>query len=469
MNNNLLRHLSLILFTPIVFLFGDGIAPGRPSVYAIEPYNFPGPGYLGDHSIYLKQATACEVGQWQMEDRDFFIQDNDPGGNPLQGLRVSTFKQRLQSGDWGIVWIHTHGSSTGWIGIEPYTNENACDNAIWDYLAQGYQVDEIAKMGNGPWSICISTIAVNRWFGQSSCLDYSLVFCKSCYTNQFCPHWGARFALGYEGVIAGPAGCDIFWQRMNGKEGKDKRLSLSAMQGIAQLVSFGPNMALAPCVWSQQFGAQETSGDILFQIVMNEDISPYHILSVTNATLSNAYWVDWAAEVSEIHFEITNVTSNTQYYTIDADSARALTLVWNPPWQPYAQHLDGNQFPVGSDGEGPNQDDYKFIGHAQTGIEDTESAFESGFTTCLKTLSPNPGYGKIDINYQIANPTATKITIFDCSGRIVKSIKINDDPGNHSVIWDGVDTQGREVTNGCYFVKFEANDYKIIKKLILIK
>lgn len=51
----------------------------------------------------------------------------------------------------------------------------------------------------------------------------------------------------------------------------------------------------------------------------------------------------------------------------------------------------------------------------------------------------------------------------------MKSIKINDDPGNHTVIWDGVDTQGREVTNGCYFVKFEAGDYKVTKKFIIVK
>ncbi len=103
-----------------------------------------------------------------------------------------------------------------------------------------------------------------------------------------------------------------------------------------------------------------------------------------------------------------------------------------------------------------------------TGIEE-ENVHRPHYQNDLNAILPNPVRDKIKLNYQIANPTATKITIFDCSGRIVKSIVINDDPGNHTVIWDGVDTQGREVTNGCYFVKFEAGDYKVTKKFILVK
>ncbi|GAH82666.1 unnamed protein product, partial [marine sediment metagenome] len=151
--------------------------------------------------------------------------------------------------------------------------------------------------------------------------------------------------------------------------------------------------------------------------------APEDIISVTGAEIVNAYWSYFD---TKLNFEIDNVTQNTQNYTVHHDKAIAKNLVTTT-------RLDGNQNPPGTNGHGPNCDDYKFVGHAQTGIVEAENAFESNFTTCLKTLSPNPGYGKIDINYQIANPTATKITIFDCSGRIVKSIKINDDPGNHTV------------------------------------
>ena len=99
-----------------------------------------------------------------------------------------------------------------------------------------------------------------------------------------------------------------------------------------------------------------------------------------------------------------------------------------------------------------------------TGIEEANN---HPFTrTCV--ILPNPG-GKMQLDYQIANPTTIQITVFDCAGRIIRRMEKEDNPGEHTFIWEGMDETGKSVTSGCYFVKFEAGDYKVTKKFILVK
>jgi len=42
-------------------------------------------------------------------------------------------------------------------------------------------------------------------------------------------------------------------------------------------------------------------------------------------------------------------------------------------------------------------------------------------------------------------------------------------PGYYSTIWDGADDRGRQVSSGVYFVSFRTDDYRDIKKTILLK
>ena len=41
--------------------------------------------------------------------------------------------------------------------------------------------------------------------------------------------------------------------------------------------------------------------------------------------------------------------------------------------------------------------------------------------------------------------------------------------GLKSVIWDGKDEQGKEVTSGIYFYKMEAGDFTQSKRMVLVK
>ena len=84
---------------------------------------------------------------------------------------------------------------------------------------------------------------------------------------------------------------------------------------------------------------------------------------------------------------------------------------------------------------------------------------------------PNPFYSSIDIQYilpyQIRNFT---ITIYNIKGELVNQIKLSKDnllSGNKT--WDGKTFDGKEVSNGIYFLKLEGDNYKAVKKVTKIK
>jgi len=84
---------------------------------------------------------------------------------------------------------------------------------------------------------------------------------------------------------------------------------------------------------------------------------------------------------------------------------------------------------------------------------------------------PNPFSEKTKINFQLTNTSMVNITVYDVSGKQIKTLA--DDimlPGEYSVSWDGTNTSGSSVDNGVYFYKFIRNDELIdIKQMIFIQ
>ena len=62
------------------------------------------------------------------------------------------------------------------------------------------------------------------------------------------------------------------------------------------------------------------------------------------------------------------------------------------------------------------------------------------------------------------------IKIYDASGGLVKEAKeVNKKPGSYSYIWDGKDSQGKELSNGSYFYTVEANNQILVNKATSVK
>jgi hypothetical protein len=78
---------------------------------------------------------------------------------------------------------------------------------------------------------------------------------------------------------------------------------------------------------------------------------------------------------------------------------------------------------------------------------------------------PNPFNPKSNIKFQISKSTEVKLVIFDVCGREIETLVNNLlKPGTYEADWDGSD-----YPSGVYFYKITANDFSVIKKMVLIK
>jgi hypothetical protein len=86
---------------------------------------------------------------------------------------------------------------------------------------------------------------------------------------------------------------------------------------------------------------------------------------------------------------------------------------------------------------------------------------------------PNPFNPSTTIKFKIQDSKfkiPTTLKIYNIMGQIVKTLV--DEPktsGSYEVIWDGKDSQGKEVSSGIYFFQLDAENYQETKKMTLLK
>ena len=95
------------------------------------------------------------------------------------------------------------------------------------------------------------------------------------------------------------------------------------------------------------------------------------------------------------------------------------------------------------------------------------------FSTALLGNFPNPFNPYTSINFVVARHTLqVHIEVFDIRGRLIRTLLDGSrefGAGSHSVVWDGRDDVGREVSSGIYFYRMRAGEYQSVRKMILMK
>ena len=83
---------------------------------------------------------------------------------------------------------------------------------------------------------------------------------------------------------------------------------------------------------------------------------------------------------------------------------------------------------------------------------------------------PNPFNPTTTLRYDLPGQSHVKLLIYDILGREVKElVKCTQDAGYKSVIWDGTNDQGKNVSAGMYLYRISTGDYHAVKKMILLK
>ena len=86
------------------------------------------------------------------------------------------------------------------------------------------------------------------------------------------------------------------------------------------------------------------------------------------------------------------------------------------------------------------------------------------------TNYPNPFNPETTISYQLPEDSEVEFIIYNIKGQKVKTL-VNEllPAGEHSIIWNGRDSNDKLVSSGIYFYKLKAGDYQKVKKMVLVK
>ncbi len=100
----------------------------------------------------------------------------------------------------------------------------------------------------------------------------------------------------------------------------------------------------------------------------------------------------------------------------------------------------------------------------------SEETPDAGLRTCLKGNYPNPFNPETSINFSLKEETQASVTVYNMKGQKVKTL-VNEfmTSGDHSIVWNGKDDNGSDVSSGVYFYKLTTKNYSQINKMILMK
>jgi parallel beta-helix repeat protein len=84
---------------------------------------------------------------------------------------------------------------------------------------------------------------------------------------------------------------------------------------------------------------------------------------------------------------------------------------------------------------------------------------------------PNPFNPTTRIRYTVPDPgNAVRITVYDLTGRVVRTLVEDELPaGNYVAVWHGLDDTGRRMSSGVYFYRIEIGDYRVERKMVMLK
>lgn len=95
---------------------------------------------------------------------------------------------------------------------------------------------------------------------------------------------------------------------------------------------------------------------------------------------------------------------------------------------------------------------------------------EAQLSGTLTRAYPNPFSTQTTILFTLEQPGRASLKIYDLTGRhITTLLDGQQSPGEHSLIWDGTDTQGNAMPAGTYFYRLEAKHLQEAKSMILLR
>jgi hypothetical protein len=88
----------------------------------------------------------------------------------------------------------------------------------------------------------------------------------------------------------------------------------------------------------------------------------------------------------------------------------------------------------------------------------------------LHPTTPNPFNPSAKIRFDLSEAGHVHLAVYGVTGRLVTTLSDRDyEAGSHSATWHGVDSEGREVGAGVYYILLKSGNYEAAGEVILLK
>ena len=107
---------------------------------------------------------------------------------------------------------------------------------------------------------------------------------------------------------------------------------------------------------------------------------------------------------------------------------------------------------------------------ASTGFVANNDEFQNTIPNALAQNYPNPFNPSTTIKYSLASDSHSELAIYNLKGQKVRQLYSgNQAKGTFSVVWDGMDNNGRSVASGVYFYRLTLDKQQIERRMLLLK
>ena len=109
------------------------------------------------------------------------------------------------------------------------------------------------------------------------------------------------------------------------------------------------------------------------------------------------------------------------------------------------------------------------LNKAVTAIKNRENNFVPDKIYLSKSY-PNPFNPSTSVEFGLPSASKVKISVFNILGQEIK-VLVNGtvSAGQHSIVWNATDENGKKVSSGLYFLKLQAGETSLLQKMILAK
>lgn len=98
------------------------------------------------------------------------------------------------------------------------------------------------------------------------------------------------------------------------------------------------------------------------------------------------------------------------------------------------------------------------------------SADRSAVPMCRLSSYPNPFNAGTTLSFRLAGSSRVDLVVYNALGHRVRALVEGERPaGEHRVVWDGTDGQGRSLASGCYVAQLRAEIFRREIGMVLLK